>query len=82
VTLKGFAHGPISLTTSTANPSGVLQLVTPAQVTTNLPFGSNAFVSSGTTIRYHFIPEPGLLLLIGSGVVGLALLGRQRMKRK
>jgi hypothetical protein len=82
VTLKGFAHGPASLTTSTAQPSGVLQLVTPAQVTTNLAFGSNAFVASGTTIRYHLVPEPGLLLLIGSGVVGLALLGRQRMKRK
>jgi hypothetical protein len=81
VTLKGFAHGPISLTTSTANPSGVVQLVTPAQVTTNLPFGSNAFVGAGNTLRIHFIPEPGLLLLIGSGVVGLALLGRSRLRK-
>jgi hypothetical protein len=81
VTLKGFAHGPISLTTSTANPSGVVQLVTPAQVTTNLPFGSNSKVGAGNALRIHFIPEPGLLLLIGSGVVGLALLGRSRLRK-
>jgi hypothetical protein len=29
----------------------------------------------------HFIPEPGLLLLLGAGVVGLGLLGRSRMKK-
>jgi hypothetical protein len=31
--------------------------------------------------RLHFIPEPGLLLLVGSGVVGLGILGRARMRR-
>ena len=81
-TLKGFAHGPNSTTTSTAQPSGVIQLVTPTQVTTNLPFGSNAFVASGTVVRYHFIPEPGILLLIGSSVVGLALLGRRKLRKR
>jgi hypothetical protein len=34
-----------------------------------------------STLTLHFIPEPGLLLLIGSGVVGLGLLGRSRMNR-
>jgi len=29
----------------------------------------------------HFIPEPGLLLLIGSGVAGLAFLGRRKMMK-
>jgi hypothetical protein len=78
---KGFAHGPASGTTSTAQPSGVIQLVTPAQVSTNLPFGSNAKLSSLTVTTYHFVPEPGLLLLIGSGVMGLALLGRRRIQK-
>lgn len=79
--LKGFAHDPSSGTTSTAQPSGVVQLVTPSQVRTNLPFGSNAKVSSGEILLIHFVPEPGLLLLLGSGVAGLALLGRRRLRR-
>jgi hypothetical protein len=78
VPIKGFAHGPASATTSTALPGGVVQLVTPSQVTTNLAFGSNAKISSAQTLIIHFIPEPGLLLLLGSGIVGLLLLGRVR----
>jgi hypothetical protein len=81
VTLMGFAHGPASLTSSTATPSGVVQLVTPSQVTTNLPLGSNKLVASGQTLFVHFIPEPGLLLLLGSGVAGLALLGQRRLRK-
>ena len=81
VTFKGFAHGPNSLTTSTAAPSGVLQLVTPSQVTTTIIGGTNEKVSSGSIFFLHFIPEPGLLLLLGSGVIGLVVLGRTRMHK-
>jgi hypothetical protein len=81
VTWAGFAHGPASMTTNTAQPSGVVQLVSPTQVTTNLPLGSNVKVSSGVVIKVHFVPEPGLLLLLGSGVAGLALLGRARLRK-
>jgi hypothetical protein len=81
VTLSGFAHSAASSTSSTAAPSGVVQLVTPSQVHTNLPLGSNKLVASGQTFFLHFIPEPGLLLLLGSGVAGLALLGRHRMRK-
>ena len=81
VTFKGFAHGPNSNTTSTAAPSGVLQLVTPSQVVTTIPTGSNEKVSSGAIFFLHFIPEPGLLLLLGSGVIGLVVLGRTRMHK-
>jgi hypothetical protein len=77
----GFAHGPASGTTSTAQPSGVVQLVTPSQVRTNLSLGTNVKVSVLTELLIHFVPEPGLLLLLGSGVFGLALLGRSRMKK-
>jgi hypothetical protein len=28
----------------------------------------------------RFVPEPGLLLLLGSGVAGLAALGRRRIR--
>jgi hypothetical protein len=34
-----------------------------------------------TRVVVHFIPEPGLLLLLGSGAVGMALLGRKRIRK-
>jgi hypothetical protein len=81
VVQKGWAHAPASTTTSTAQPSGAVQLVTPNQVRTNLPFGSSEKVGSSALLVIHFIPEPALLLLVGSSVAGLALLGRRRMRR-
>jgi hypothetical protein len=80
-TTNGFVHGPASLTSSTAKPSGVVQFVTPSQITTNLTAGSASLQSSINSIRFHFIPEPGMLLLIGSGVAGLILIGRSRMRK-
>lgn len=81
VTRMGFFHGPASASTSTAQPSGVVQIVTPSQIRTNLSQGSNVKIGSITTLIVHFVPEPGMLLLLGSGVVGLALLGRNRMRK-
>jgi len=81
VVQKGWAHDPASTTSSTAQPGGMLQLVTPNQVYTNLPFGSTDKIASSAMLLIRFIPEPGLLLLLGSGVAGLALLGRKRMRR-
>jgi hypothetical protein len=76
----GFAHGPASGTTSTAQPGGVLQLVTPNQVRTNLALGSSRKVAILGELLARFIPEPGLLVLLGSGVAGLLLLGRSRIR--
>jgi hypothetical protein len=80
-TSMGFAHGPASLTSSTALPSGVVKFITPLQVTTNLTSGTNAMVKLFSSLKLRFVPEPGMLLLLGSGVVGLVLLGRHRMKK-
>ncbi|HEY8156005.1 MAG TPA: PEP-CTERM sorting domain-containing protein [Myxococcota bacterium] len=80
-TEKGFAHGPSSNTSSTANPSGVVQLITPMQVVTNLTNGSNQKIALFGFLTIHFVPEPGMLLLLGSGVAGLVLLGRHRMRK-
>jgi hypothetical protein len=29
----------------------------------------------------HFIPEPGMLILLGAGVAGLVVMGRRRMRK-
>jgi len=77
----GFVHGAASSNSSTATPSGVIQLIAPQQVTTSGIAGNSTKLTLFTTLTLHFVPEPGLLLLIGSGVVGLGLLGRSRIKK-
>jgi hypothetical protein len=49
-------------------------------VRTNLSLGSNAKVAILGELLVHFIPEPGLLVLLGSGIAGLLLLGRRRIR--
>ena len=73
----GFAHGPASLTSSTAQPGGVLQLVTVSKVYTSL---TGAFPEMPVTgfLDLYFVPEPGTGLLLGLGVVALAAAGRRR----
>jgi hypothetical protein len=82
-TRAGFVHGAASGSdSSTAAVSGVIQLITPQQVkTAGLP-GNSTRQALFSTLTLHFIPEPGLLLLLASGVLGLGLLGRGRMKRE
>jgi hypothetical protein len=79
---SGFIHGAASATSSsTAKPSGLVQLITPTQVLTKGISGNAKKLALFTSIALHFVPEPGLLLLLGSGVAGLALLGRSRMRK-
>ena len=73
----GFAHGPQSATSSTANASGVVQLVTPVRVITTLAGTTPLFA----ILRIHFIPEPGTFLLFGSGVVAMGIAARRRFKK-
>jgi hypothetical protein len=80
-TQMGFAHDPSSGTTSTAQPSGVVQLISPMQVRTNLATGSNEKLGLFGILTVHFIPEPGMLLLLASGVAGLVVLGRSRLRK-
>lgn len=77
----GFAHDPTSTTTNTAQPSGVVQLISPMQIVTNLTSGSSEKISLFATMTLHFIPEPGMLVLLGAGVAGLVVMGRRRMRK-
>ena len=74
----GFAHGPASLTSSTAQISGSVRLVTPIFISTNIA-GSSVIPAFGF-LTLHFVPEPGTLVLLGSGIAGLVAFGRRRAR--
>ena len=84
VVASGFIHEAASGTGgggSTAVTSGVVQLVTPMQVTTMGVEGNVSLQSLFVMLTLRFIPEPGYLLLLGSGVIGLGIVGRRRLRR-
>ncbi len=77
ITQAGFAHGPASATSSTAIGSGVVRLVTPVFVSTNI--GASSVLPVFGFLDLHLgVPEPGTVALLGSAVAGLLLAGRTR----
>lgn len=76
VTAQGFVHGPASNTSSTAKPNGVIQLVTPSIIFSTL----GPPIPVMTTLRLHFTPEPGELMMLGAGLAFLLTVARRRAR--
>ena len=61
----------------TPGHAGVVQLISPFKVITNAAGNLPGLATQTLT----FVPEPGTLLLLGSGVLGLALYGRRHLRK-
>ena len=72
----GWVHGPLTFTSSTAVAGGSVSLVTPVRVISDAGLALGMFAR----LTLRFIPEPGLVLLLGSGIAALAMMGRGRMR--
>lgn len=76
ITRMGYAQGPASGTSSTAQVGGSIRLVTPIFVTTNI--GAGPVIPSFAVLTLHFVPEPATALLLGGGIALLCWRGRAR----
>ena len=93
ITVAGYvnltAHGNLwttgTVSIGTVSVSGsplagnTVKLVTPTLVSTNI--GASAALPLFGILELTFVPEPGTLLLLASGVAGLAMVGRKRMSK-
>jgi hypothetical protein len=81
-TTPGFAHGPASLTSSTAQTGGVIQVVTPIAVSFNLDGQPPLVLPLFGVLNVRFLPEPSTFALLAAGAAAIALLGRRRLGRR
>jgi len=61
----------------TANGGGTVTLVAPSKISIDGPLAQRR-TASFTTLQLSYAPEPSTLLLLGAGVVGLALVGSRK----
>jgi hypothetical protein len=74
------AMGGAAPASNTGMASGTVALVTPVFVSTNI--APSAVVPVFAFMNLHFVPEPGTLVLLGSGIAGLVAFGRNTRNRK
>jgi len=73
--VTGFARGPGAQAGTTAQAGGQVRLVTPLFISTSIAEGP---LPAFGILTLQFVPEPGTLVLLGSGIVGLVAIGRSR----
>jgi hypothetical protein len=61
----------------TAGGGGTVSLVSPSKISIDGPLAQRR-TASFTTLKLTYAPEPSTLLLLGAGVVGLALVGNRK----
>ena len=71
--------GAVSPLSNTGAPSGNVTLVSPIFISTNI--GASAVLPGFAFLSLHFVPEPGTLMLLGSGIAGLVAFGRNRARK-
>jgi len=71
-------NGTNSLTSAASTQDGMVTLISPMRVNTSGLVGRIPAIAKK---KISFVPEPGTMLLLVSGAVGLAVVGRKRMRK-
>jgi hypothetical protein len=82
LTTKGAALPDVTAAGSfglTAGGGGTVTLVAPSKISIDGPLAQRR-TASFTTLKLSYAPEPSTLLLLGAGVMGLALVGSRKSK--
>lgn len=61
-----------------ASKAGTVTTIAPMRIDTS---GIAGRIPGSVTMHFEFVPEPGTMLLLVSGAVGLAVIGRRRMRK-
>jgi hypothetical protein len=81
VVTPGFAHGPLSFTSSTAQAGGVVRLTSPAPLAFSSGVDPPLVLATFATLDVRFLPEPGSFVALCAGALAIAALGARRRRR-
>jgi hypothetical protein len=70
--------GTNNLASGLASQAGSVTVIAPLRVDTGAIAGR---IPGSADMRLEFVPEPGTVLLLVSGAIGLAVIGRRRMRK-
>ena len=64
---------------ASGSTTGTVTVVSPMRIATGPAIAGN--IPGEVVIHFEYVPEPGTMLLLVSGAVGLAVIGRRRMRK-